>query len=151
VTDPAGHRVQTRKTLRAAGDDSGDRRAYRGRMSITFDIGELEQELAVLRAHPHTHTIAFVLPLVEGRREVARALIEEEPPFDIDALGLARHEVLLTDNEAVFVFETRGELTTLESILSEEDFWLLVRSWEKIAAGKPRIAEIAYSWRSLTP
>ncbi len=117
-------------------------------MAIKFDVGELEHELAALRSHPHLHAIAVVLPLVAGTRDVAQAIIEEEPPFDIEALGLVRHEVLLTDREAIFVFETRAELPTLEKILSEEDFWLLVRSWEKIASDRPRLAEIAYSWRS---
>ena len=49
--------------------------------------------------------LAVVLPLVEGKRESVRALLAQGPPFDPEAVGLARHQVFLGDEEAVFVFE----------------------------------------------
>lgn len=111
-----------------------------------FDVGEISEELARLRGHHHLRRVAFVLPLLPGTRDVARAFIAEEPPFDAEAVGIDSHEVLLTENEAIFVFGTPDGVDTLERILSDEEFWLLVKSWEKIAAGRPRIAEVAYSW-----
>ena len=116
-------------------------------MATKFDVGELSGELAKLRSRPQLHKIAFVLPIAAGEREVARAFLEEGPPFDLETLGFDNHEVLLTDSEVIFIFGSPAGVDALDQILESEDFWDVVGSWERIADGRPRVAEVAYSWR----
>ncbi len=92
------------------------------------------------------HCLAVVVPLREGMKEVAADFLAEGPPFAPEALGLARHQVFLTDSDAIFVFETDEGLTSLEQILAEPDFWTVAPAWEHLAAGEPRVATIAYEW-----
>ena len=115
-------------------------------MATKFDVSELSGELAKLRSRPHRHKFAFVLPIAAGEREVARDFLAEGPPFDPPALGFDDHEVLLTDNEVIFIFGSPPGVDALERILDNEEFWDVVGSWERIADGHPRVAEIAYDW-----
>jgi hypothetical protein len=115
-------------------------------MSITFDVADVSRELDRLLAHPHVHKLAMVLPLEAGKREVARAYLDEGPPFDLRGAGIESHEVFLTNAEAIFVFGIPQGPATLERILSDEDFWSVVSSWEHIAAGPPRLASVAFDW-----
>jgi hypothetical protein len=73
-------------------------------------------------------------------------LLAEGPPYDLASAGIDSHEVLITDDEAIFVFGTPDGPATLEHILGEEEFWTVVSSWEAIAGGPPRIAHVAFSW-----
>jgi hypothetical protein len=115
-------------------------------VSASFEIQAFADELAALATRPHLHKIVVVLPLAPGMREVAWDFLAEGPPYDLAKAGIDRHEVFLTDDEAIFVFSTPRGPATLEHILSEEDFWAVVRAWEHIAAGPPRLAQVAYDW-----
>jgi hypothetical protein len=117
-------------------------------MTTTFDVAQLGHELAKLQAHPHLRKVVFVLPLAEGRRDAARDFLAEGPPYDFSKAGIDAHEVFLTDREAVFVFSTPRGPGTLDAILADEDFWTVVASWERIAAGPPQLAETAFDWRA---
>ncbi|QEC48746.1 hypothetical protein FSW04_14975 [Baekduia soli] len=117
-------------------------------MSVSFDIGELDREITALRSHPHLRKLVIVLPIEPDLRDMARDVLAEGPPFDLRAAGLDAHEVLLTDNEAIFVFGLPDGPPALERILAEEDFWTVVSSWERIAAGPPRIASVAFDWHA---
>ena len=67
-------------------------------------VSELAERLAaVLLAAPTR--VVVVLPLRAGARARVRALLAEGPPFDPEAAGLDRHQVFLSDREAVFLFE----------------------------------------------
>jgi len=115
-------------------------------MTATLDISEVAEKLAALR-HCEGHTsFAVVLPLEEGRLEVVREFLEEGPPFDPGSVGLARHTVFLTEQEAIFVFESEHGVKALEQLLSERELWEVVSAWERSAAGKPRVATAAYPW-----
>ncbi len=115
-------------------------------MTASFDIADVSEYVQQLGTHPHARKIAFVLPLVPGKREFARMLLDEGPPFPLQAAGLDSHEVLLTDTEAIFVFGTPKGPETLERVLADEDFWTVAGAWERIAAGPPRHAEVAFDW-----
>lgn len=116
-------------------------------MSMTFDIAAVAHELDRLEVNPHIHKLALVLPLDHGKRDVARAYLDEGPPFDLQTVGIDEHEVFLTDEEVIFVFGLPRGPQPLQAILSNEDFWSVVSAWEHIAAGPPRIASVAYDWR----
>src|SRR4051794_16516063 len=74
-----------------------------GAMSMTYDIAAVAHEPDRLLPTPHIHKLAIVLPLDFGKRDVARAYLDEGPPFDLRAAGVDAHEVFLTDEEAIFV------------------------------------------------
>jgi hypothetical protein len=92
--------------------------------------------------------IVVVAPLREGMRESARLLIEEGPPFDPAGTALTRHEVYLTDREAVFVFEGPDAKAVVETLVGDSDVWKTAAAWKECLAGRPRLAEPAYSWLS---
>jgi hypothetical protein len=117
---------------------------------MTFDIAAVAHELDRLAANPHIHKLAIVLPLDLGKRDVARAYLDEGPPFDLHAAGIAAHEVFLTDEEVIFVFGVPEGPQTLERILADEDFWSVISAWESIVSGPPRLASVAYDWRERT-
>jgi hypothetical protein len=77
---------------------------------------------------------------------MTRAALAEGPPFDPGQVGLLTHEVILTSEEAVFVFEVADGAEELDAILSSEDFWSVVGWWEHIAVGQPRLGVVAYAW-----
>ena len=79
---------------------------------------------------------------------MARDAIAEGPPFEPRAVGLTFHEVLLTDSETIFVFGLEHGAESLERILADEDFWSVVRWWETVADGRPRLAEVVFEWRA---
>lgn len=90
--------------------------------------------------------VAVVVPLRPGGREAARLLIEQGPPFDLGDTGLERHEVYLTDREAVFVFEGPHPRQAVERLLGEADVWRMATAWRDCVGGRPRLAEDAYAW-----
>jgi hypothetical protein len=115
-------------------------------------VGELAERLSALQADARAHhPIAVVVPLQEGSREAVRALLAEGPPFDPDALGLDRHQVLLTESEAIFVFESALGASALGSLLGDAHLLESAASWHEHLAGPPRIAEDVYSWTRPTP
>jgi hypothetical protein len=106
-------------------------------------IGELADRLAVLQAG---HRIAVVLPLRRGAHEAVRELLVDGPPFDPDEIGLDCHQVYLTADEVVFVFESRSDLSILQPLLAEAAIWEQAEAWREHLAGPPRIAEAVYAW-----
>lgn len=100
--------------------------------------------------------VAIVVPLRHGCVESVRALLAQGPPFDVGAQGLARHEVFLTPDQAVFVFEGREVHEVLWRAIAEPGFWPAGRAWRNYAAGPPwlssgpfdsaGIGELVYSW-----
>jgi hypothetical protein len=123
-----------------------------GREEISFTsitepgvIGELTDRITALQRSNANHRAAVVLPLFAGSTDVARRLLREGPPFDLEALGLERHIVYLTDNEVVFIFEWRGD-ASFESLLAQPGLWDVASAWTELAAGPPRLAESAYAW-----
>jgi hypothetical protein len=52
--------------------------------------------------------LVVIAPLRENARERAVQLLSEGPPFQLEETAFDRHQVYLTDREAVFVFEGPG-------------------------------------------
>ena len=109
-------------------------------------ITELAEELVSRLGEEHAMSRAvIVLPLREGKSEQAAALLRHGPPFDPEEVGLERHHVFVTDEEAVFVFEA-DDLHAAERLIGGEGFWKAAAAWKDLVAGPPRLAEDAYSW-----
>jgi hypothetical protein len=110
-------------------------------------VAEIAERLASLQlgADARRRT-AFVLPLAEGTHDQAQALLDGGPPFDPEETALDRHEVFLTEDEAIFVFESKLGADALEPLLADPALWLSAAAWRDLLAGPPRIAEDVYSW-----
>ena len=92
-------------------------------------------------------TIAVVAPLKYGAQAEARALIAAGPPFDPARTPLDRHQVFVTGDEAVFLFEGANARAAVEDLVGEATVWRAALAWRRCLAGRPRIAEGLYDWR----
>lgn len=90
--------------------------------------------------------LVVVVPLKEGARARASELLDAGPPFELDESVFDRHEVFLTEHEVVFVFEAAGEVATLELPADDPELWRVAAAWRECLAGRPRKAEVAFSW-----
>lgn len=93
------------------------------------------------------------MPIRPGARDGLRDLLAEGLPFDPEQIeGIDRHEVFITPEEAIFVFESHIGTDALASLLVKPDFWQAAITWGEHIAAAPRIAEGVYSWtRSQEP
>ena len=143
----AGERVDGRRTLVIERPQG----AYH-LTSTVFEAGilqELVDRLSELSlAAPRRATI--VVPLKEGALARVRELAAAGPPFDPNETQLTRHQLLLTAQEAIFLFETADE-RGLQALLAEVDVWAAASAWHDLVAGPPRLAEVAYSWERPEP
>ena len=110
-------------------------------------VSELEERITArqLEHLAARNRLLVVLPLRPGARAEAQRLLDLGPPFDVDTAGLVRHQVFLTDREAIFLFETDG-VTAVDNLLSDPDVSAAAGAWEELAASPARIGEEAFSW-----
>jgi hypothetical protein len=109
-------------------------------------VGEIAERLTALQLGASRRTV-FVVPLRDGSQDAVRDLVAAGPPFDPEeAPGLDRHEVFLTANEAVFLFDSPLGAAALEALLTEPELWRAANAWREHLAGPPRIAENVYAW-----
>ncbi|HLM35843.1 MAG TPA: hypothetical protein VK278_08700 [Gaiellaceae bacterium] len=107
-------------------------------------LQELADRLSELRLlAPRRATV--VVPFKQGSVERVRRLAAAGPPFDPADLLLTRHQVLVTEQEAIFVFEAESELA-LDALLGRLDFSAAAAAWGDVVAGPPRLAEVVYAW-----
>lgn len=112
-------------------------------------LQELVDRLAGLRlAAPRRATV--VVPLKEGALDRVRDLVAHGPPFDPADTFLTRHQLLLTPEEAIFVFEADTD-DGLTALLSQLDVWAAAVAWRDLVAGPPRLADVAYAWERPEP
>jgi hypothetical protein len=113
-------------------------------------VAELAERLARLqlngKGHSSAKRVAIVLPLRDGAAAAARELLEAGPPFDPESIRIERHEVFLTEHEAIFVFASPLGIEAFDPLLSDPRFWRGAAAWRKHLAGPPGLAESVYSW-----
>ena len=76
-----------------------------------------------------------VLPLVEGGAGRAAELLRGGPPFDPEEVGLGRHQVFLTESEAIFLAEAESSMAA-DWLLSEDRLWAAAAAWKELVAGR---------------
>jgi hypothetical protein len=109
-------------------------------------VSELAQRLAAfILGGRKTSRVVIVLPLKEGARERVRELLAKGPPSDPVEAGLSRHQVFLSDREAVFVFEAPNR-SVLDRLVADPSLWASAAARRDLVAGPARVAEDAYSW-----
>jgi hypothetical protein len=111
-------------------------------------LGELNQLLAAAIANEQPQLVGIVVPLRKRARAGAAALIEQGPPFDLEALGIEGHEVLLSEREVIFVFEGRQLDETMQRLVRDPSVWQAASGWSRVVAGRPRLAEQRFGWHS---
>ena len=83
--------------------------------------------------------LVVIASLKPGGEARARELLDS--PFD-------SHEVFVTHEEVVFVFEgTAGEGETLRLAAEDPRLWRAAKAWSECLDGRPRIARSAFSWK----
>jgi hypothetical protein len=111
-------------------------------------VSELASRLAAVRHDTRrSERLALVIPLKHGAKPKAESLLAQGPPFDPADLGLESHEVFLTEQEAVFVFEGVPSVL-LNRSAEDETIWTAAEAWEPLVEGSVRFAERAFAWPS---
>lgn len=105
---------------------------------LLFALADLLSILASEHADPNEQVVV-VLPLRKGRVSRARELVGRGPPFDPAALGLKRHEVYLTDEEAIFTFQGPRVRGNLERLTRDPTLWQAGLGWRSCVGGRPRL------------
>jgi len=88
--------------------------------------------------------LVVVAPLKPGAEARARELLDEGPPFDLEGSKFDSHEVFVTPQEVVFVFEGSK---TLDLDAGDPVLAHAARAWAECLDGRPRIARSAFSWK----
>ncbi len=108
-------------------------------------VAELAERLGRVTGTRAPVRAAIVLPLRAGARSKAEALLAGGPPFDPADFGLAHHEVYLTDNEIVFVFEGEPGVF-VEQLAADETVAKAAEAWQPLVEGPIRFGDQAYAW-----
>jgi hypothetical protein len=111
-------------------------------------LGELNELLATAIANEQLQLVGIVVTLRKGALADAAALIEQGPPFDLAALGIERHEVLLCEREVIFLFEGKQLAETMQRLLRDPSVWQAASGWSRVIVGRPRLAEQRFGWDS---
>jgi len=92
-------------------------------------------------------TLVVVAQLKPGGDARARELLEEGPPFELAGSPFDSHEVFVTPQEVVFVFQGRGAAgQTLSLPAGDPNVWRAAKAWSECLEGRPRIARSAFVW-----
>jgi len=111
-------------------------------------LGELNELLASAIAKELPQLVGIVVPLRKRALADAAALIEQGPPFDLEAIGVARHDVLLSEREVIFLFEGTQLDETMQRLLRDPSVWQAASGWARVIAGPPRLVEQRFGWHS---
>jgi hypothetical protein len=111
-------------------------------------VSELAERLASRRLGrlAARKRMVVVLPIREDAHDDVRRLLDYGPPFDLAETGLRRHQVFLTEREAIFVFDTDDQ-TDLTRLFNDPGVvWAAAAAWGELASGPARMADEAFSW-----
>lgn len=110
-------------------------------------LGEVSDLLAQLRAkHVAAARVAVVVPLRRGSADLARQLIEEGPPFEVEELGLERHHVFVSEREVVFFFEGESAAAAVDALARSPGVLKAAVRWRRLVTGRPRLAQERFGW-----
>lgn len=110
-------------------------------------LGELNDLLARLRTEPTRRVcVAVVAPIHEGTADVARRLVAEGPPLDVQELDLERHHVFVGEREVVFIFEGNDTAKAVDALSRSPGVLQAAARWRRILGGPPRLAEEHFFW-----
>jgi|1186.fasta_scaffold49050_2 hypothetical protein len=111
-------------------------------------VAELAEKIASIQlgAVAGARRVVIVVPIKAESRGAVQALVEQGPPFDPELMALERHDVYVTDAEAVFVFEGADSTHVVDRIVAQPGLWRGALAWQEYVAGPPRVAQATYAW-----
>jgi len=112
-------------------------------------VQEIADRLAGFRGSARRRA-TVVVPLRAGALAGVRELVAKGPPFDPARTALTQHQLLLTEQEAIFIFETQSE-EGLAALLGQLDIMAAAVAWRDLVAAPPRLAAVAYAWERPEP
>jgi hypothetical protein len=144
---PGDERLDRRPTLVLDRRGSGPLRL--ASVAAPGIISEVAEELAQMKIGSERvgERVAVVVPIRKSKLDKVRDLLEAGPPFDPERVGLGRHQVFLTDHEAIFLFESAPGFI-LSRLLTDRAVWSSAAAWRDCVAGAPRVANPFFSWAS---
>jgi hypothetical protein len=115
-------------------------------LGVLAELNELVTS-AIAKQQAQPRLVGIVVALRKRASADAAALIEQGPPFDLAALGVERHAVLLSKREAIFLFEGPRLDETMQQLVRDTSVWQAASSWARVIAGPPRLAEQRFDWQ----
>jgi hypothetical protein len=112
---------------------------------IVYELAEKLSSIK-LEAVAGSRRVAIVVPFKSEHRAAVQQLVEQGPPFDPELMALERHDVFVTDREAIFLFEGPDGGHVVERIIAQPGLWRGALAWRKYLDGQPRVARQAYTW-----
>ena len=105
---------------------------------LLHELADLLAVLAIQQADGYEQ-VAVIVPLKPGCLERAKELVAKGPPFDPTALGLERHQIYVSERQAVFVFTGPNVREKLEQLTRNPTLWRAGLAWRACIAGPPRL------------
>lgn len=97
------------------------------------------------------HRFVITAALRRGSAPEVARILREGPPFDIDETSLERHEVFLSDEEIVFLFEGPHAEREARRLLSSKRVLSQAGRIGLHIKGRPRMPEERFSWERPSP
>ena len=92
-----------------------------------------------------TDKISVIAQIRPGKREQLERLLEQGPPFDLEAEGFERHEVFVGDSDVVFIFAGPGTVTHLERMAASRALFAHVLRMTGLVSA-PRLLNQTFEW-----
>jgi hypothetical protein len=92
-----------------------------------------------------TDKISVIAQIRPGKREQLERLLEQGPPFDLEAEGFERHEVFVGDTDVVFIFTGPGAVTQLERMAASRALFAHVLKMTGLVSA-PRMLNQTFEW-----
>jgi hypothetical protein len=111
-------------------------------------VAELAEKLGSIKVASiaGARRVVIVVPLKPGSTAAVEELVHHGPPFDPELMALDRHDVYVTEGEAVFLFEGADSAHVVDRIVAQPGLWRGALAWQEHLAGPPRVATAAYAW-----
>jgi hypothetical protein len=110
------------------------------------ELATLLQDAAGLAGTTLRRVIVRV-PVDPEHVERVRALVRRGPPYDLNEVpGLERHEVYVTDRDALFLFEGTDPGLAVERVMRDARVWSALEDWDDHVTGRPSVVEPDYTW-----
>lgn len=92
-----------------------------------------------------TEKICVVAQIRPGKRDELARILEQGPPFDLEAEGFERHEVFLGDTDVVFLFTGPSAVGHLERMAASRSLFSLVVKMTGLVSA-PRMLNQTLEW-----
>jgi hypothetical protein len=97
-----------------------------------------------------TDQIGIIAEIRPGRRAALEHMLAAGPPFDLAAEGFEHHEVLLGDQEVLFLFTGPGARSQLERMAASRSFLSQIARMAGVVSA-PRVLDQTFEWSVRPP